>query len=368
MGDEINKQLEENTTVHNMKLEAKDILREIYKQADLAEIELHGVKEKLKEVNNNKFMKELRAKTAVLRRMGYINKETDKLTQKGMVACCVDSADEIVLTEIIFSDSFKDLTPEEIPAFITCFLELRKSKDAKMTLHPKLKRSFESLRVKLHEFIELQKDCGVEIDGDKYLEKFQPHMMDVLYAWCSGKTFAEVVKLANTFEGQVIRNTRRCEDVLRQMMDAVKAIGNTELIKKLKASLVLLRRGLAFSTSLYVEDDGEDLEDDYGFIPEQFVDKHFLEQAARAVESENIVFDASNNYSEYNEDEEFAQQLQDEGYDNNNFNNDENEEFDDQLEELFGNMEEEEAEGNYSNLHEDENKERDDLKDENSTI
>eukprot|EP00494_Astrolonche_serrata_P025162 UN25423 len=79
------------------------------------------------------------------------------------------------------------------------------------------------------------------------METFQPHMMDVIHQWCLGKSFAEVVKLAKTFEGEVIRNTRRCEDILRQMMDAVKAIGNSELITKLKESLNLLRRGLAFS-------------------------------------------------------------------------------------------------------------------------
>merc|ERR1719242_1025457 len=47
-------------------------------------------------------------------------------------------------------------------------------------------------------------------------------------------------------------------------------------------SLNLLRRGLAFSTSLYVEEDAEDFEDDYGFIPEQFVSQHFLDQAKAA--------------------------------------------------------------------------------------
>jgi len=351
--EKINKKLAENDIVHSMKIEDKDILREIYKESDVAEIDLHKVKEKLKEVQNNKFMKELRAKTAVLRRMGYIKKDNDKLTKKGMVACCVDSADEIVLTEVIFSDSFKNLTPEEIPAFITCFLDLRKPKESSMTKSPKLKRMYESLRVKIHEFIDLQQDCGVQIDADKYLENFQPHMMDVLHAWCSGKTFAEVVKLSNTFEGQVIRDTRRCEDILRQLMDAVKAIGNTELIKTLKKSLNLLRRGLAFSTSLYVDENDEDVEDDYGYIPEQFVDKHFLEQANDAMAGENSNIDEiSGNYGEYTE--------EDDNLNNDEYNlDDENEEFARQLEEeIFGNSDDDDDEVENSNSINDENTEQ----------
>merc|ERR1719499_3084439 len=76
------------------------------------------------------------------------------------------------------------------------------------------------------------------------------------------------------FEGQFIRNTRRVEDIIRQMVDAVKAIGNTELIETMKQSLILLRHGLAFSTSLYVGNDEPD-EEEYGYIPEQFIDEHF---------------------------------------------------------------------------------------------
>merc|ERR1719464_1964997 len=197
------------------------------------------------------------------------------LTKKAMVACCLDSADEIVLTEMLFHDSFKNLEPKEIPAFLSCFLELRKPKgDAPAVKNEKLRKAYGSLRVKVHEFIDVQKEYGIEIDDEKYMERFQPILMEPLVAWCEGKKFAEVVKMCGMFEGQLIRNTRRVEDIIRQMVDAVKAIGNSELIATMKQSLVLLRHGLAFSTSLYVGNDEED-EEEYGYIPEQFIDEHF---------------------------------------------------------------------------------------------
>ena len=74
--------------------------------------------------------------------MGYIKKENDTLTKRAFVACCLDSADEIIMTEMIFDYSFKNLEPHEIPAFVSCFLDLRKARDAKMTTNTKLKNMY----------------------------------------------------------------------------------------------------------------------------------------------------------------------------------------------------------------------------------
>lgn len=208
-----------------------------------------------------------------------------------MIACCVDSADEVILTEMIFDDSFKNLAPEEVPAFVSCFLDLRKGKgDVQMTKNTKLKEAFGKLRTKVQDFINVQQECGVEIDADKYMESFRPDMMEPILAWCQGKPFKEVVELANMFEGQVIRNTRRVEDILRQMMDAVKAIGNSELVELCKKAIILLRHGIAFSTSLYVQDDNKEEEDseEYGYIPEQFIDERFKSQIADLSDDEVI--------------------------------------------------------------------------------
>lgn len=44
-------------------------------------------------------------------------------------------------------------------------------------------------------------EAKLEIDEDAYVESFRPHLMDVVYSWCSGATFAEVLKKTDVFEG-----------------------------------------------------------------------------------------------------------------------------------------------------------------------
>lgn len=47
-----------------------------------------------------------------------------------------------------------------------------------------------------------------------------------------GASFAHICKMTDVFEGSVIRCMRRLEELLRQMCQASKAIGNTELENK----------------------------------------------------------------------------------------------------------------------------------------
>ena len=58
---------------------------------------------------------------------------------------------------------------------------------------------------------------------------FKPAMMEVVYQWARGVSFAQVLKMTDVFEGSIIRCIKRLEELLRQMADAAKAIGNTEL-------------------------------------------------------------------------------------------------------------------------------------------
>lgn len=47
-----------------------------------------------------------------------------------------------------------------------------------------------------------------------------------------GSSFAQICKMTDVFEGSVIRCMRRLEELMRQMCQASKAIGNTELENK----------------------------------------------------------------------------------------------------------------------------------------
>lgn len=77
-------------------------------------------------------------------------------------------------------------------------------------------------------------------------------MMDVVNAWCNGATFSQICKMTNIFEGSIIRCMRRLEETLRQLMQAAKAIGNSELENKFAEGIRSIKRDIVFAASLYL--------------------------------------------------------------------------------------------------------------------
>lgn len=45
-------------------------------------------------------------------------------------------------------------------------------------------------------------DAKLDVDEETYLNQFKPHLMDVVYAWANGSTFAQICKMTDVFEGR----------------------------------------------------------------------------------------------------------------------------------------------------------------------
>jgi ATP-dependent RNA helicase DOB1 len=72
-------------------------------------------------------------------------------------------------------------------------------------------------------------------------------------AWCSGAKFTEICKLSEeVYEGTIIRVFRRLEELLKQLTDTARIMGNDELIMKLEEASKNLKRGIVFAASLYL--------------------------------------------------------------------------------------------------------------------
>lgn len=77
-------------------------------------------------------------------------------------------------------------------------------------------------------------------------------MINVVYQWANGAKFVDICKLSSAFEGHIIRVIRRLEELLRQLMQASKTIGNSPLEQKFSAAIIAIKRDVVFSSSLYL--------------------------------------------------------------------------------------------------------------------
>jgi ATP-dependent RNA helicase DOB1 len=77
-------------------------------------------------------------------------------------------------------------------------------------------------------------------------------MMEVAYEWANGAKFSEICKLTEIYEGTIIRCMRRLDELIKQMVDCSNAIGNYALKDKFEKASILIKRGIVFAASLYL--------------------------------------------------------------------------------------------------------------------
>ncbi|VDO26325.1 unnamed protein product [Brugia timori] len=225
---------------------------EIYKQYEKKlelEAELKVAKTELKKAQSLLQLDELKCRKRVLRRLQYCD-ENDVITQKGRVSCEVSAADELMLTEMMFGGIFTELATPQLAALLSCFVFEEKAGGTKLA--DDLSGCLRAMQEYARRIARVTKESKLEIDEDKYVESFKPHLMDVVHAWCTGASFAEILKKTDVFEGSIIRCMRRLEELLREMVGASKAIGNGDLEARFEQARVLLKRDIVFTASLYL--------------------------------------------------------------------------------------------------------------------
>uniref|UniRef100_A0A8C6KK91 Exosome RNA helicase MTR4 n=1 Tax=Nothobranchius furzeri TaxID=105023 RepID=A0A8C6KK91_NOTFU len=192
--------------------------------------DVRTAKRELKKARTVLQMDELKCRKRVLRRLGFAS-PSDVIEMKGRVACEISSADELLLTEMVFNGLFNDLAVEQATALLSCFV-FQENANEMPKLTEQLAAPLRQMQECAKRIAKVSADAKLEVDEETYLNQFKPHLMDVVYAWANGATFAQICKMTDVFEGSIIRCMRRLEEVLRQMCSAAKAIGNTELENK----------------------------------------------------------------------------------------------------------------------------------------
>lgn len=152
---------------------------------------------------------------------------------------------------MLFNGLFNDLNVYQISALLSCMV-FEEKMDVRPKLGEELSKPLKTMQELAKKIATVSKESKLEIDEKIYIEKFRPNLMDVIYSWTKGKSFSEICKMTDAFEGSIIRCMRRLEELLRQMCQASKVIGNTDLENKFSEAIKLIKRDIVFAASLYL--------------------------------------------------------------------------------------------------------------------
>lgn len=217
-------------------------------------VKLHASIQDLdKQINQHQFMvmsDDLRAMRRVLRRLEFVDKN-DVVQLKGRMACELTSADEVLMTEIVFQNVFEGMEANNIIALFSCLVFDEKSEDP-ITNNLDLMKAFDTIKGIARRIAEVMVENKIPIDVEEYVGKMKPQLMEVVLGWLEGKRFYEIMNQCDLYEGSVVRVIRRLEELVRELTLAAKIIGNQELEEKLSEGRAKLKRGIVFAASLYL--------------------------------------------------------------------------------------------------------------------
>ncbi|CAG8610087.1 2704_t:CDS:10 [Cetraspora pellucida] len=235
----IKSQLNQNPTTNSpeiydnylKKLKIRDRIQLIQKQLRESELILH--------------LDELKKRKRLLRRLGYLS-SNDIVEFKGRVACELTSGDELVLTELLLNGVFNELSVSMTAALLSCFVCDEIPSEPTGMLPQEYNVLFRKVQETAKIIADVTEECNIPIEKDVYLASFSPALME------GNATFRETCARINMFEGNIVRNFRSLDELMRAMISAAKIIGTSDLETKFSEAREKLRRGIIFTASLYL--------------------------------------------------------------------------------------------------------------------
>ncbi|OAX84609.1 hypothetical protein ACJ72_01005 [Emergomyces africanus] len=214
-------------------------------------LKIKATKKKIAEAMSIIQLDELKCRKRVLRRFQFIN-EAEVVQLKARVACEISSGDELMLSELLFNGFFNNLTPEQCAAVLSVFVFEESSKETPPISKEELAKPLRDIQAQARIIAKVSQESKLAVNEDEYVKGFRWELMEVIYEWAKGKSFAEICKMTDVYEGSLIRTFRRLEECMRQMAQAAKVMGSEDLEKKFEKSLEMVKRDIVAAQSLYL--------------------------------------------------------------------------------------------------------------------
>ena len=190
-------------------------------------------------------------RVSLLGQLGYLDSACQVITNKGRVACELNTCDELLGTEILFNNILEPLSAEEAVAMLSALVFQEKNDvDDVLTVNMETaKCEMQLIHLNLTTVQDLEK---IENDPDaKPILNFG--LCQVVYEWAKGTPFKEITKFTEFQEGSIVRAITRLDELCRDVMKAAVVMGNPGLYRKMEAASKLIKRDIVFAASLYIQ-------------------------------------------------------------------------------------------------------------------
>lgn len=218
---------------------------ELVNEQRLIEKELAGAQDMI-------LKSELRHMEKALIQLHFID-ETGLVLEKGKIALRFRTADVLLLTELVFNGKLNGLTASQLTALVSCFVQSESSKlQSNFKISEEMQDLFGLVQKTAMELGKVLMESKALQNLTEYTQSFSLALMEAVDLWSKGGSFMEIFKLADIYEGSLVRTIRQVCQVLSELEDAVSLTGQSELKNRIQNSQELIKRDVIFTGSLYL--------------------------------------------------------------------------------------------------------------------
>lgn len=182
-------------------LKISDVEKEKFKEKETLRGNILTLLDNVSKAKELVLKDDLKNMKRVLRRLDFISANNTVL-QKGQVACIISSADEILLTEMLFNGSFNEVEPNMLCAMLSIFLSEEGNKnEQKVQKNPILQALHAKVVETAGQVADVLIECKIEINKNDYVDGFRPDFMEIALEWANGSRFSDLCKLSDIYEG-----------------------------------------------------------------------------------------------------------------------------------------------------------------------
>jgi antiviral helicase SKI2 len=158
--------------------------------------------------------------------------------------------------ELIVENIMDPLEPAEIVSLVSVFVGHGRSKNEPEIENMDIPETLRTAVMQVKEIFTKIKGMETEAGIDT---EFEPNFLIIkpLYEWAIGRNFIEICEYTEVLEGAIVRSIQRVEQTLKSIQRGLTQVGNSTLVEKVKKGAEIIKRGIAFSASLYLEQNNE---------------------------------------------------------------------------------------------------------------
>jgi superfamily II RNA helicase len=234
-------------------------IMEIFNNVKSKEYELFKNNKDIQNINNSNNY-EIEKLIDFLKKYSYIdnnnditsdNIKYDNITLKGIITSEFNEANELLMTEMIQSGIFKDVDQIELLTILSIFCE-DFDKDNYYYLGDLV--ISENCKKKLKEIQNIHNNLLYSTDefNIQYNHKYSFQFADIVWLWCNNKTFSEIIKDYEIFEGNFIKNMQKIYNITQELNEVAEILQDHGLLKKIQNIENLIIKDIVNSKSLYL--------------------------------------------------------------------------------------------------------------------